>query len=201
MAGHNAAIEIFNRMFNVSIPEIYFHSQEEIELFGMPTSGNKDVDEATRNSPRFTYLSIAGLTEFFDEGAPITFVHPSDTVVIYQLIQEHLSDWDWILKNYHNGAAPPKEDLYKLDEFAKAIHPMSLSYTDNNQTPPGGIGRMVQKMNSRERGLKLPTFDKRPAKENIYVDDNGIVAAEREVNMPKHHSYLPEIMRRHRGRS
>jgi len=199
---HNAAREIFHRMFNVSIPEIYFHSQEEIDLFGMPTSGNKGVDETVLNSPRFTYLSIAGLTEFYDEGAPITFSKPSDTVMIYQLIQEHLSDWDWILKNFHNGSAPPKEDLYKLDEFARAILPMSLSFTDDNKAPSGGIGRMVQKMNNRDRGLKLPTFATQKGKtERVYFDENGVAATEREINAPKHQSFLPEIMKRHRGRS
>lgn len=119
---------IFNRKYLISVPEIFCTGVNVIRETGVLTSGDRRVDAALEGAPRRRYCTIAGMIAFFEEGAPVSLLHPEKSVEIYALIIQHIRNWRWIVETFVDCDPPPAEDFILMDEFAKALHPLALAY-------------------------------------------------------------------------
>lgn len=121
----DVAKRLFNDLWCVSIPELYFHSEEELRTFGVPWTGDTRMNRAMMNEPRSTYMSIAAMAIWHSEGAPITLKNFNDSLTIYELIDHHIRNWWWIMNEYPAIEAPPLEDFIKLQALIDAIKPLA----------------------------------------------------------------------------
>lgn len=124
----SVAYRLFHQYYMISVPEIYCQSAAVIRETGTYTTGDKKLDKAAANHLRQRYCTVAGMCAFFDEGAPITLHRPEDAVQIYQMLMEHLANWNWIIHNFFDCDPPPAEDFILMDDFAKTIHPVAVMY-------------------------------------------------------------------------
>lgn len=147
----STANKLFHNQFWVQIPQEFLYSETQVRLLGVPSSGDKAVDKEMRSAPVDTYLTVAAMAEFFDEGCPIRFHKPTDIPVISSLILEHLKNWAYIFSNVYPMTHPPLEDFVKFDNLAAALHPMVSAY-GNKVILTGLAGRLAEiRVNSISR--------------------------------------------------
>lgn len=192
----NAAFLLFHRLFDVEIPEIFFHEQDADGMMTRHYSGDQEEDDAFLRSSRHVKLPISDIAEKIDLGVPVTLVNPKDSVSIYKIIQEHLEDWKWILSNSLNGKAPPRDDFMKLDQLAQIVHGMSLRYNDG-ETPTPGFAAMAKRMSGNTPLAKPVLAASTRRRRNLFLDE------ETETGQPtrpsrEFQSVLPSIIRKHR---
>lgn len=113
---------IFNQKFYCSVPHIDMRSSGHIKLFGMPTSGIKEIDNETAHERIDTYLTINQMVEFFKRGSLVGVKKINDTKVIYERITDHLNAWKRQLQHGLNNNAAPVDELMILDNFANAVY-------------------------------------------------------------------------------
>lgn len=154
------AYRIFHDLWLAEVPEMYCYGMDYIAEAGMPTTGDRQLDKAMSSIPRRRYMTVAAMVLFHEEGAPITLVTPADSIPIYQMLQEHMKNWQYIVNNFMNCNPPPAEELYMLDEFARAVHPLSLCYNDGS-TPATGVERAMKTIRGKHSSLMMTMGRKR----------------------------------------
>lgn len=113
---------IFFELYLCRIPFIQMLSVEEIEQFGMPTSGHRESDYGTTNEMRQIMIPISDMANYYDRGCEISLVHYNDAERVYRRITDHLVAWKEHLANSLNIGDAPIEDLKLLDRLANAVY-------------------------------------------------------------------------------
>ncbi len=113
---------IWEMLYLVRIPYLATMSVDYIKEFGLPTSGDPDIDKEQANQYVTTYLSIAKLVDYHKEGVPIRIVNKKDVEDIYLAINEHLEAWKLQIRNGINIGDAPIEDLIAMDAFANDVY-------------------------------------------------------------------------------
>lgn len=88
----------------------------------MRSTGNKNVDKTMAEQWTFSYINIATMVEYFQQGVLIKIVHYNDIEEIYKYIENHLAAWKERLKVGLNIGDAPIEDLVAMDAFANAVY-------------------------------------------------------------------------------
>jgi hypothetical protein len=155
---------IFERKYEIRIKKIDNMSIEEIEFYGMYSTGDKDYDESLNNEIITRWLSINEMVEYFKRGKPFSIVDAKNTEEIYEVIHKYLLSWKSRLENSLNIGNAPVEDLIALDSMASAVHGYACQYmkVQRTQSPllnffdSVGLGRAAEtiKTNESEGGLK-----------------------------------------------
>lgn len=118
---HNAAYKLFHYPFRVSIPSGYLVSQAEIAAIGIPTSGNAALDRREAQRPVEISITIDRMAEFFAQGITLEFESIADIVRIYDIILEHITDFQVAIDARVMMPEIPWDDLKLLDEFAREL--------------------------------------------------------------------------------
>jgi len=113
---------IFERKYEIRIRMIDNVSIEEVEFYGMYTSGDKELDNELQNELIVRWLSINEMVEYFKRGKPFRITHVKDTEEIYGFIHQYLLSWKLKLENSVNIGNAPVDDLIALDQMASLIH-------------------------------------------------------------------------------
>lgn len=114
---------IWENKYFVKLPALGATSVSFLKMHGSYVTGDRAVDAGSRNNWILTYLSIDRMVDYFKEGVVIAVVNPSDTKLIYDAIDRHLTAWvDQLHYGLNNGNAP-LEDLIAMDEFAQVVYP------------------------------------------------------------------------------
>lgn len=155
---------IFDRKYEVRIKKIDNMSVEEIEFYGMYSTGDKDYDQELNNEIIVRWLSINEMVEYYKRGKPFSIVDPKNTEEIYEVTHKYLLSWKDKLQNSVNIGNAPVEDLIALDGMASAIHGYACQYMkiERTQSPllnffdSVGLGRAPQitKVDDSEGGVK-----------------------------------------------
>ncbi len=114
-AGHTAAYKIFHYIFICKTKAANLISQLELETYGHVVTGDRDYDRAMAREEVDAQLTIAHMAEILDDGGDFTLTDPAKSAVIYQIIKEHLEDWEREVNLSLNLVNPPVEDLRKLE--------------------------------------------------------------------------------------
>lgn len=155
---------IFERKYEIRIKKIDNMSIEEIEFYGMYSTGDKDYDQDLNNEIITRWLSIDEMVEYFKRGKPFSIVDAKNTEEIYQVIHQYLLSWKNRLENSVNVGNAPVDDLIALDSMASALHGYACQYMkiERTQSPllnffdSVGLGRAAQitKVDNDEGGIK-----------------------------------------------
>ena len=146
---------IFNRRFMCQLQHMHTLSKSDINIFGISSSGDRNVDEGLLKSWVFVQLTIAEMAEHASKGVPIIIDNPKDSVIIYETVNQHLMNWRNHVKSSINTGKVPLEDLRKLDEFAAKIYPMAASHKPPNELK---ISKGIQEiLNKGQKHFKVST--------------------------------------------
>lgn len=122
---HTPAYKIWHYKFMCNIAQMHLVSAEFLELGGSVTSGIPAIDRQMANNTCTVQLSPAAMAQYLAEGASMTLVEMKDAATIYQMIYDHLSNWQLALQNNPHVVNAPLQDLQQLDALAAAIYPQA----------------------------------------------------------------------------
>jgi len=148
---HSAAYRIFHYYYKCWMPQHHLYDRAFMDTFGIPTTGDREVDRELAGSETLCQLNIADMAEHLSNGANLTLETPKDSVAIYQTVREHLMDWKRIVEDPINTSEPPVDDLRKLDELAGEIYKVAKGYMEKDD----GGSRLFRHLNAMEsrRGI------------------------------------------------
>lgn len=145
--GQTVAKQIFKTPWMVQVPTIHRYSNKYIEQFGLPSTGDRQWDRELMESPITVYMTIAEMVMIFGNGGSITFVEPKDAKPVYELLHQHLKNWQLLVEKSLHSLKPPIEDLELMDEFMTAIYPIAARYM-NTDLQPTGLAQRLSNMGS-----------------------------------------------------
>lgn len=125
---------LFNYRYQVYIAPIHLYSEEYLKRFGVPATGDKEIDREYMHTPILVYMTAVDMVVHFSNGVDLTLRDPKDSVEIYEHLTEHLGRWETVLERVKHPIDVPIEDLRKMDEFALKIEPMARSYKAGDLT-------------------------------------------------------------------
>ena len=119
----DSAYWITKKLYLCRIPYIQTLSPEYIAYFGMPDSGDEQVNQQMRNELIDVRITIGQMAEYFATGTQLSIPDPRTTKEIYERILQHLRNWKYEIEHRMHPGEVPAEDLVKLDQFAAALYP------------------------------------------------------------------------------
>lgn len=173
---HTAAYKLTHYKFSFHIPALHFYSAEYQKEFGITSSGDRGIDRQMMNSPVGTRDTILNMARMYDEGVEIRLDDPKDSVRIYEVLSEHLKNWNEAARTEHHLNDIPMDELRMLDEFAQSIQLIARRY----QPDVGTQSKFYQ----RTRNMGGP------------MERGGVVNRTEEAKKPKpkeHHPVFASI--------
>lgn len=122
------AQRIFNSRYICQVQHMHTLSKNDINIFGVSSSGDRGIDDALLKSWVSVQITIADMVEMHSKGIPIIVTDPRNTVPIYEVLKQHLADWHRHVQSSINVGVVPVEDLRKMDDFASKIFPIASRY-------------------------------------------------------------------------
>jgi len=111
---------IFKEIFLIRVPLIHTRTTEDIQYFGVPTSGMREYDDPYE---KITVMwTIDKMVECYHSGGQIYIPSEETVLEIYNRITNHLNVWMSEIRHTRNLSIAPIEDLKKLDDFANSIY-------------------------------------------------------------------------------
>jgi len=153
---HSAAYKIFHYYYNCLIPQHHLYTEEYVNTFGIPTTGNRDIDRNLAESAIEARMTISEMAQYVDDGATLEFLQPEKTAEIYEIIVEHLNNWRYKVDSSYQEVDVPIEDLKKLDYLAEQIFIIARNYM-SDLTSTSGLLRNLDKLSSGRFNRKAKT--------------------------------------------
>lgn len=144
----STAWKVFNLQFMVGVPKLYLLSPVEVAQMGVVTTMDRETDTTLMNERVTTYMVPARMAEVFAEGATIVIHRPELSVGLYQVIVEHLENWNHQLITSVTLTDVPLEDLKKLDALAKHVWETARHYAEPDITHSS----LMRSLNRRSSG-------------------------------------------------
>ena len=158
---------------------------DTVDVFGIHSSGDAAVDAALAKETVDCQLTIATMAEMVDEGCSFSLVEPEKSVVIYEILVQHLKDIQEAASLGTRRSVVPAEDLRKLNTLANEIYKGAARYIK----PGTQIGGLMGRLSKMGTGIRKS----RPA---VSTQSDGSVGGVRE---PSHTGLADAIARRFGG--
>lgn len=114
--------DIWERSFRCLVSQKQTTSEDYYKIFGQRSTGSKKHDKAIPDQYVDTYISIAKMVEYFQQGVTIQVYNYDDCKTIYEIIERHLRRWQAQFAHGINIGDAPVDDLIAMDEFANKIY-------------------------------------------------------------------------------
>jgi hypothetical protein len=168
---------IFYKKFRCRLPNIQTYSKEYIRMYGMPSSGDPNIDRQLANELVDRLLPISEIATYLDAGANIRIVNIEDTKEIYERITDHLNWWKKEMEESYHPVKTPIKDLQMLDALAFSVHPHAKHQFSTEIVESIMARRMSSVMRvSRANimgGASLPKVTSNEAGEQLPSEDTG----------------------------
>lgn len=149
------APKLWDKLYNVIIPDVLTLEDDYIRTFGVRLSGDKKVDADVHKRKIHSMLNVIAIAHYFNEGIPVEFLHREDLATIYKDIVGYLGEWKEYLRTQINvNPAEYQELLDALDKFAAELYLRLNPREIKPDTPSFGLRRIFQK--SEEASEKPP---------------------------------------------
>jgi len=122
--------KVFHAIFRVKLHQRDMYSREEISTMGLPTRGDRELDEDTMAALVHVQITINEMLMRFNEGQRVYIVNPADTELIYKICINYISAWLDHERTELNRRPVPAEDLMSLDRFAASLYPHAKPYME-----------------------------------------------------------------------
>ena len=128
---HPTIVAIFDKLYRASVPTLMLQTLEQQQAFGVRMSGDPRIDKAMRSERTYTYMSIARMAEYFNDGVSVGLANPEDSKEIYDAVVDHLTAWSEHVKRAVHIHKAPLQDLIALDTFAHSVYKHARYYQGN----------------------------------------------------------------------
>ena len=140
------ASAIWEDLYNALVPDFVTINRDYIRKFGVPSSGNKQIDKMMSSNVTFVKIPIIKMLEYFENGIDVQIPSRVDMLSIHKSIENYLSEWRQHLKYDINLDRGKHKDLllglerlsmliYGKANAAEVIDPLLLKGTIGLQSP------------------------------------------------------------------
>ena len=160
----SAAYRIFHWYYKAFLPQYALYSPEYIQIFGTPTTQNRDIDRELSKSLTLCQLTISQMAIHLNNGISIRLEEPEKSVEIYRTVHEHLLDWDRVVRDSVGDINPPLEDLRLLDALAVELYKIAKGYFQMAPTA-SPFFQTIDRLESRRAMSRRPLNTLPPGRE------------------------------------
>lgn len=164
---------IFDYVIECRFPHLATLSPDYISHFGMPTTGDQNIDRALSEEWIHSFQPIVKMVEFHKDGIPVRIIHRADVKFIYEAVTNHLTRWKERVERGINLGKVPYNDLVELDEFASTVYPEAASMFDKQS-----VNSMLLRHMSEVMRINKTNFFVKPViadEENVQRMEDGSV--------------------------
>lgn len=122
------AFKLFHWYFQCLVPANATYDVNDIEYFGIPTTGDRDWDLALSTANTDRAFTAADMAVAVSAGSPLSLSDPTDAVKLYLIIFEHLCDWRDHLRNTLMTRDIPLEGLNEFNQLARLMLSIARRY-------------------------------------------------------------------------
>lgn len=117
------ADRIWEDLYAVYVPDFVTMNRDYIRKFGVPSSGNKEVDKMMATNLSYVKIPIIKILEYFDNGYEVQIPSRQDMIAIHKHIEDYLSEWrDHIKYDINLNRMEHKGLLIGLERLSKLIY-------------------------------------------------------------------------------
>lgn len=181
---------IFKRMFMCIVNQMDITSKEYLTKFGMPTTGDPNIDREMANQLITTYKTIADMVDLFRQGITVRVPKQQDCKTIYEYVDYHIQSWAQAVQNGLNLGNAPLQDLIEMDKFATKLYPYALDnklIMENSSVFVQQLGNNFITHDNVLGTMKSPT----QVQQESNLDENG--------QLPQRESYADIFINRGKG--
>lgn len=175
-----ASNDMFDRTFRVGVQNRFLYTPAILSVIGVPTSGIPSLDEALQLRYVPILATPAACVEYYEMGASIMFYDTVNAGRILKILQTHIANWNWLMRNRYNIERPPQEELEMIIGFCDVLVKFAGS-VDNGRR--GGImaGKRQYLSNSNEKLTGNNVFNRR----SLYTEDSEPTTSEKGSSLRK----------------
>lgn len=167
--------------YNCKMRMIDTYTEEEIRRFGVPGTGDEELDRGLNNHLEIRLLSILEMVEFYNRGVDLYFCDRADIPKIYNIANAFLTNWASRIKSDFLYTTYPADELMIIEEFTVSLY---------NNIESLGIGLSLQtpfNKNMQKYGLTLEDIRR-------HTSSNVVQKKEVAVDLPERNSLAPFFM-------
>ncbi len=117
------ADRIWKDLYSVYVPDFVTMNRDYIRKFGVPSSGNKDIDKMMATNTTFVKIPIIKILEYFENGVEVQIPSRPDMINIHKHIEDYLSEWrEHIKYDINLNRMEHKTLLLGLERLSKLIY-------------------------------------------------------------------------------
>ena len=157
------ADRIWEDLYNALIPDFVTMNRDYIRRFGVPSSGNKEIDKMMSSNVTFVKIPIIKILEYFENGIDVQIPSRADMIAIHKNIELYLDEWrKHLVYDINLDRGRHKDLLLSLEKLSKLIF--------DKAHPKEVVDRTLQ---SKGFGLQAP-MRKEKEVELVKPDYSGI---------------------------
>lgn len=159
-----AAYKLFHYRFLCEVAQMHLYEAKWLDQGGFITTGDPNLDRQMAVQPVVVQLTPAAMARFHDEGVEMRLVTPEDSVKIYQIIYDHLRDWETAVNFNVNLVNGPVDELKMFDRLAAEVYKLARFYW-KGEAYHGRFQQFNQRRGGRRQfleGASVPTVDNKP---------------------------------------
>lgn len=117
------ADRIWKDLYAVYVPDFVTMNTDYIRKFGVPSSGNRDVDKMMATNTTYVKIPIIKILEYFDNGVEVQIPVRADMISMHKSIEDYLTEWREHIK-YEINLNPNEHKtlLLSLEKLSKLIY-------------------------------------------------------------------------------
>lgn len=142
------AYKIFHHMFDVYVPYAYHFTENYTRVLGVPVSEDEEYNKRLPSQMVGGRYTVAQLAELLDEGAQIRLHNPEDSLVIYEMIYQHLEVWSNKIRSRDplDIAVVPDRDLLTLSRLGDELYRHAKRFVRAPMRSGAGLMARLQSM-------------------------------------------------------
>jgi len=119
---------IWDRLYTVLIPDHLTMNPDYVRKFGVPLSGNKQVDAMMSVNFTTVKINVARILEYFIEGIEIQIPSRADMIQIHKDIEAYLTEWKDHIKYDINLKLGEEEKrlILSLERLSKKLYDKAI---------------------------------------------------------------------------
>lgn len=138
-----AAYRLFYLKYDVVAPRRALMTKFELEVLGFPITGDPEIDANPDGGLDKARLSVMEMAQIYNRGISFGIVDQEEVLLIYNDIQQHLSDWQHALDRFDCRNRCPIVSLELFEQLAADLHHYAAAHLDGRSAEINALSAIM----------------------------------------------------------
>ena len=140
----SACWKLFTYRYLCKVRQMHLTPDWVFSEYGVATSGDRGYDRELMENYMEVYITAVDMAMFIAKGVSSIVVRRGDSVLIYKLVTEHLTDWIKALENNPHISTGPISELREFDALASVLWTVARNFI----TEEVGTAHLMSRLNN-----------------------------------------------------